>query len=299
MEEKYINSTWNLNRFCNFTCPYCFVPMDRRRNNAFLGNADIESIVKSFNNSKIRSVHMSGGEPFLHPRFIDLCLGFTEKHTISINTNLSSPFVYEFTQKLNCKKVSGLLCSVHITELEKFNIKQDFIKKYKYLEEKGFNVAATMVVWPPLIKRLKKIYDYFGEYKISLRLMSFRGGYNGKTYPESYAEKDLEEMESIIGKELENFETFKRELSFTGMPCRAGFSHCVINENGDVFRCYGDSKILGNINRNDLVFSKTPEPCPSKTCPCPPEGINFVIKPRIETLKAKITHLLFLNKNIP
>jgi len=101
-----IIADWALNKYCNFSCPYCFVSMEDRRQITYRGN-DAQRIISSFNNSgKIWLIHMSGGEPLLHPDFVDLCKGLTERHYISMNTNLSRQSVYDFCEKIDPKEYS-------------------------------------------------------------------------------------------------------------------------------------------------------------------------------------------------
>ena len=83
---------------------------------------------------------MSGGEPFFHPDFIGLCKGLTEKHCISVNTNLSNRLVYDFCKHIDCPE--GFLCALllHITERENQNLVNDFIEKVRVLEQAKRNV---------------------------------------------------------------------------------------------------------------------------------------------------------------
>ena len=156
-----IIADWALNTYCNFSCPYCYVPMKDRRNLARRGT-DAQRIIDSFNNSgKIWLVHMSGGEPFFHPDFIDLCQGLTEKHYISINTNLSRQSVYAFSEKIDPERVSFVHCSLHITERDNQKALADFIGKVKALEHAGFTVQVTQVMWPPIVHRFKDLFDFF------------------------------------------------------------------------------------------------------------------------------------------
>ena len=137
MAKFDVIADWALNKVCNFSCPYCFVPAKEKRETAKKGH-DVQEIVSAFDNSgKIWLVHMSGGEPFLHPDFIGLCKGLTEKHYISVNTNLSSSLVYDFCDHIDPEKVSFVHCSLHIIEREKKNLVNDFMEKVKVAPKGG------------------------------------------------------------------------------------------------------------------------------------------------------------------
>lgn len=57
---------WALNKFCNFSCPYCYVSMKDGREIAYKG-IDAQKTINAFNSSgKIWLVHMSGGELTFH-----------------------------------------------------------------------------------------------------------------------------------------------------------------------------------------------------------------------------------------
>jgi MoaA/NifB/PqqE/SkfB family radical SAM enzyme len=248
---------------------------------------------------------MLGGEPFMHPRFIELCQGLTENHIISMNTNLSSPKVYEFADKIDPKKVRYFICSTHIPELERLNLKKDFFKKYDYMNKKGFRMEASLVVWPPLLKRLKNICDEFQENGVTLMPTVFRGFYEGKRYPESYTKKELilirESNKQKESKLLAEIQSAHGALTFEGSMCKAGVNHIVVSENGDVSRCASSHTIMGNIYKNNVKFLEKPEECNFRICACAYEGrLLSSEKPRllkrnfqekIENLRSRINLL--------
>ena len=161
MKRYDLYSTWELNRFCNFRCPYCHPLIRATRNNIFLkGHDNIAKIVEAFNKTqKIWLVHMTGGEPFMHPNFIELCQGLAEQHYISINTNLSSDLVYDFREKIRRSRVKFIDCSLHITERERLGLKDDFIKKFVLLKDHNYRIFVHEVMWPPILDRFEEIYN--------------------------------------------------------------------------------------------------------------------------------------------
>lgn len=72
--------------------------------------ADTQKVLDGFERTGLTwLVHMSGGEPFYFPHFTELCQGLTEKHSISINTNLSHRDVIHFARAVNPQKVEFIL----------------------------------------------------------------------------------------------------------------------------------------------------------------------------------------------
>ena len=172
-----IEVNWLLNVYCNYDCRYCYCRGTNKKK-AFRGDPDTAKIVKAFDQSGLKwLIYMSGGEPFFYPNFIELCKGLTKRHMISINTNLSHNKVYEFADTIDPQRVRCLHISVHIEELQKLGLVDEFIKKYRYLQEKGFYVFASYVMYPAFLQRFDRDYAYFKEQGIILRPKLFRGPY--------------------------------------------------------------------------------------------------------------------------
>ncbi len=289
---KYdIIADWTLNKFCNFSCPYCYVSTEDRRQTTYRGN-DAQMIVSSFNDSgKIWLVHMSGGEPFLHPDFIDLCKGLTEKHYISINTNLSRPLVYAFCDKIDPGRVSFVHCSLHITERDDQIFLDDFTEKVNALEHSGFIVQVTQVMWPPVVNRFEALFDLFRKRGILVRPKIFKGRYRGREYPQHYtgAEKEtiLNFMELSADSDRQSGRTkghinpdldrlwIDGYVSFKGMPCSAGSKFVKIDFYGNIKRCQSDPTNLGNIFQGRLELLEDAHPCKARICLCPYYGFIF------------------------
>ncbi len=303
---REMNAYFLINKFCNFDCPYCFIPKEKRKNPLLKGNRNIESIIEFFNNSKRKwHIGFTGGEPFLSPRFIELCIGLTQKNIIRINTNLSSDLIYEFAEKIDPKKVESINWSVHLTEIERLKTKNVLIKKFHMLRDRGFNISASLVVWPKYLdkslfseKKIIKIYNEFKKNGICLCTYPFIGEYKGKMYPESFAPQELKLILNLLKNTQykcfkipsdyikKNTKIITGHLSFKGMLCSAGTNHVAITENGDVKRCHSNTKILGNIYKKNVKYLKSPSLCESEICGCYWEGIiNAIGKPKTIFLK--------------
>jgi MoaA/NifB/PqqE/SkfB family radical SAM enzyme len=294
---------WTLNKFCNFSCPYCYVPVKDRRNKTYKGN-DVQRIINSFNNSgKIWLVHMSGGEPFFHPDFIDLCKGLTEKHCISLNTNISNPLVYDFCENIDPKKVSFVHCSLHITERENQKLLDDFIEKVRVLEQATFNVFITQVMWPPILDSFNQTFEFFKKKGILVRPKLFRGNYRWKDYPQSYSEREkstilyfmklIGETDSQTGKAMGHINPDLDKLwidgyvSFRNLPCLAGVKSVAIDFNGNIKRCHSDPTNLGNIYQGEFKLFENAHRCKAKICGCPYYGFSFA-SGKHKTVKSRI-----------
>ncbi|MBP1750162.1 MAG: radical protein [Deltaproteobacteria bacterium] len=282
---------WTLNKYCNFSCPYCYVSMEDRRQVTYKGN-DAQRIINSFNSSgKILLIHMSGGEPFFHRHFIDLCKGLTERHYISINTNLSNQIVYSFCEEIDPTRVSFVHCSLHITERDNQMVLSDFIDKVNALERAGFLVYVTQVMWPPVVGEFKQLFDFFQTKGILIRPKVFRGNYEGRDYPEHYtreekdtiltfmklcddADRQSDKTKGHINPDLDRL-WLDGYVSFKGMPCSAGSKFVKIDFDGTIRRCQSDQTNLGNIYQGEFKLFENAHLCRAKICRCPYYGFMF------------------------
>ncbi len=286
-----ILADWEINRFCNFKCQYCFDGCEGGsdlQRKSFKGH-NISKIIKAFNNfDLIWWIHMSGGEPFIQPDFVNLCKGL-EKHYISFNTNLSANNIGDFAENVNPKRVAFLHCSLHIDERKRLDLVPDFIEKYHLLKNCGFNAYITQVMHPPIIKRFDKLFNYFLEKGLIIRPKTFRGYYHGRLYPAGYSiqERRCIQKYSRLSEELSPLdmatqidprldkEFLEGDLSFKGVLCNAGRKSVTISCNGDVRRCHGSSARMGNIFEGKIEFLPEAKICCSDICPCPYYGLNF------------------------
>src|SRR5437773_10713922 len=110
---------WHLTNRCNFYCEYCHLQIRYVLNRKHLSEPDPELVVRRFNElGPVCLVHMSGGEPFMFPGFVELCEGLTQRHHISINTNLASQDVPEFAKRVAPEPVAKIVAAIHQPERE-------------------------------------------------------------------------------------------------------------------------------------------------------------------------------------
>jgi len=136
---------WHLTNFCNFNCEYCFPAIKAKKNISFSREFTTRKIIDAFNSTGlIANINMSGGEPFLFPDFINLCVGLTQRHHIGINTNLSIPIAEEFATKIDPNKVSYIWAALHLDERNKLkNGLEKYVEYFKILKEKKFRVLPS------------------------------------------------------------------------------------------------------------------------------------------------------------
>lgn len=304
---------WHINSFCNYNCSYCF--LGARQQDGFRGRENIETAKDGFDKTGLNwLINITGGEPFFSPHFIDLCQGLSRKHKISLNTNLSHPDVFRFAERIDPARVGYIHCGLHIQECEKKGLIKDFGAKFRLLKDKGFYVYASYVMFPSVLKRFEEDYRRFKEEGIILRPKVFRGtvpslkrsssllpgrisGLLQREYPKSYSRQNRRKILSFMdrsqhdGRFLPLFgpglpdrglvdvgldrNFVGGSLSFRGDSCDTGFLCVRMTPEGDVFRCHGSSRFLGNLFEGSLRLFDQPHRCPNDICLCPYMGLKY------------------------
>jgi len=316
MARYDIEVDWHINEYCNFGCIYCFDKDDKKKKS--IGYDNTNNIVNGFRNSGLTwLIHMSGGEPLFFPNIINLCETLSRDHLISMNTNLSHNNIISFTEKVSSERVEFIHCSLHIQERERLGLVEDYIKKYNMLKKKGYYVFASYVMFPELIDRFEKDYEYFKKEGIILMPKIFRGDYNIfkksnegifrkirhvfiKNYPKDYSEKQKVFLQNCINNSQLDMDLYNEKTpnvgemrtidlthdikfinglpSFKGKLCLAGKKFARMTPDGDVFRCQDENLFLGNLFEEEVKLFEKPIPCSANICSCPYHGMRYVIK---------------------
>jgi MoaA/NifB/PqqE/SkfB family radical SAM enzyme len=256
---------WNITENCNLHCAYCITghSVETPAREVPEDEIDIAATIKTLNNSNRTFLIglTGGGEPFLAKNFLELSTEITQNHYLLLTTNLISPKVKKFAERIDPAKVTCLVASLHIKELERIGLVERYIEHFLFCKEKGFNIVAQEVGHPGLLPEVERYKEFFKNRGISITFNPFIGEYNGKIYPGAYA------MEEI---KLFGFTDDVLNRNHKGKACNAGYNVGVVDcGTGNIHPCYSllDEQI-GNIYKeihfnNHLLF------CPFESCDCP------------------------------
>jgi len=277
---------WNATNRCNFNCLYCFSHDDPQKKSGELPKINIPELIRSLDEAnKVFKIRFTGGgEPFLVPNIVEACLEITKKHYVGFNTNLICDNVKDFAEKIDPERVANINASLHIKELEKYNLVERFVSNYLLCERKGINIVASSVAYPPLADEAEKYRIFFKEKGIPVNFSFFQGSFNGKEYPRSYTEKEIEQF-GLSRLWL------KKNYEYQGI-CNAGFNAGIVDPDGSIHPCFSMTKeTLGNIY-DKIEFKKHLVICPVKRCSCQLKNIDpYIFKKALEenlTLPGKI-----------
>jgi len=292
---KYdIEADWLLLNTCNYTCRYCYRPVEKLRERIRVAGG-IGDIVGFFNESGLTwLLHITGGEPLVYPQFVELCQELTQEHFISLNSNVSLRNVIDFARTVPPTRVSFVHCGLHIEQRERRDAVPDFINHVDLLQDHGFRVMVSYVMCPDLFGRFQADFDFFLANGIVLIPKALQGSHHGKLYPASYTPDQRQAFLSYSLRAEEQFARLKgtcwppptinlfldRDLvqygrsDYRGMPCNAGYTFVRIRENGDIQRC-GARDVLGNVVGG--VFDRRTGPSMCNEFQCPYFCVKYVI----------------------
>jgi MoaA/NifB/PqqE/SkfB family radical SAM enzyme len=256
---------WEITRKCNFNCSYCI--NQQGGNDVKTTNYTPEEIAGFFDKTNKKwLILITGGEPFLYPQFPEVCAQLTKQHDLQITTNLSLPGVYKFANIVNPDKIFMLSASFHSLERKNKNERNEFVEKCLYLKHKGFNVVINYVTHPKNIIHIDEDIKHFNELGFETFAIILRGTVDGRAYPESFEEKDIEIIKPyLLDFEIE-YSCANGNLDFYGQKCEAGSKYFFMKPNGDISRCATLQKKIGNLFDDSFVMKEKLSPCIVHNC---------------------------------
>lgn len=257
---------WNMTRKCNYRCGYCYFPHD---NSPVDFTLPVEKILAFLDaRGEQWRVGMTGGEPFIYPKFLEICEALTQRHVLDLDTNLSvSGKIRQFAERIDPGKVHSIYAGLHIEERERNKGVEAFIKNYHTLKSRYFNIIVNYVLHPRLLPRYEDDAAFYAERGVPLKPRPFKGVFEEKKYPQAYDERARGYFAGHAGAGK------KVVFNFKGVPCEGGRSFVRLEPDGTIFKCAGDRSVLGNI-LNDFTLSDEAAPCQTLKCPC--RGPDYV-----------------------
>jgi len=268
--------TWR----CNSKCIMCNIWKKNERNEMSIKNYEKIFSDKNFW-SEIRTINITGGEPFLRNDITDLVLLFEKScpklEMISFSSNgflnnIIIERIEEILGKKEHKTKIGITISLDgigddhnkIRNIKNaFSKAMDTIEKLKKIEEKNKDLILTTetVVFSENYKKVKELRNFLKNKNIhnSLAVISFQDSY--------YDNMEKKEM-SLTEKEIMNLFNRKHFIDYSikkqvkenkrYLPCGVGNSSLSIMPDGDVYFCQFLKKI-DNVHKTpitDIWFSE-------------------------------------------
>jgi MoaA/NifB/PqqE/SkfB family radical SAM enzyme len=271
--------TWDIHYGCNYRCTYCNTPKSSDspdkwdRDRMKVAYPGLEALIEIWKDVYRRygscEVHITGGEPFVYPKFIEFIRELSKIHTLEIITNLSCD-----VEKI-IKNVTADRVRIGTTFHPEFADLKKFLDKHMKLRESGFETWANYVAYPAFLKDMPGYKSEFDKLGIYFYMQPYLGFYEGREYPAGYTDSELAYIkqcyddEDIVNKKTIEWKTGVKQRNLKGKSCRMGQMYAKIYPVGDAYRCCADGCAkIGNLFDGSFELYNDPLACDSEHCFC-------------------------------
>lgn len=265
-------ATLRLYRTCNYNCSYCFTSYEDRTSKFGLAATKdgMRKIIEFFNQRGEWHIQLTGGEPTIHPYFIEFCDRISRNHYLNIGTNNSISFtkLNEFIKTINPKRVDYIQCSLQEADEENKRL-NEFLEKMKIYIRNGFKAYVSYVAVPDRLENVERYFNLFMNNKIPFITQVYYGKYKGQIYPESYTKEQINYLDKFMLSSMYRALMDIGVRKPLGKTCSAGHTRILVNAiDGKIYRCLNDNSCIGNIYEDKLALDKELFTCRAKECSC-------------------------------
>lgn len=253
---------------CNERCVHCYIPHELKQD--LIDENLFDSILSQAMELKLLHITISGGEPMLHPHFIDFMRKCREAD-LSVNilsnlTLLNDEMIKEM--KLNPllsvqTSIYSMQANIHdgITH-QKGSLNKTIASVIKLIEN-HIPVQISCPILKNNVSSYQEVKEWATKQNISIGVdYSIIAQYNHNknnincrlsTEEIQYVISEQFSSDSFVREEFEKEITERRKKTDNDYICSVCNSSICIGSNGNVFPCVGwSSKILGNIKLQSL-----------------------------------------------
>ena len=258
---------WQMLDWCNYKCEYCCVGIPNRKptENSFMSDALVAKTLHTLEQLPGRwRIHFSGGEPTLHPLFIDACAHLVSKgHSVSLLTNFSARMktFKELIDKCGVG-LEEIEISLHLpqVDLSEFTAKLTDLISMKLPSTK---VTVYSVMIAENFQVLKQLPERFGRLEVHFHFQHLKSAKKFVEYPP--------EVEQYLEGKVCSVIPLLRGKNFHGVMCHTGHLFSFILPNGHCVRCGQlpfSASYLGSVESGSLRLYDEARPCPGSYCLC-------------------------------
>jgi MoaA/NifB/PqqE/SkfB family radical SAM enzyme len=269
---------------CNFRCNYCFLSQQALGAKIVVHGSPQQWADGFDSTGKTWLIHITGGEPTIYPKFVELCQHLSQRHYLSINSNLSHRAIEEFADVIDPQRVSFINAALHLVERHQRSGFDAFIGRVQKLQSARFIVFALVVMTPPIIPRFPLLSRIFQDHGICILPKIMRGTVAGKRFPGAYSATEKEQLRQYLAEarvahapllarmaEPPTVDLFSDNfltpgLTYRGRLCGAGHNFVQVRPDGTVLRC-GSEQQLGNVLTKSVALLPSPKICDTSYCP--------------------------------
>ena len=170
---------WELTTRCNYDCSYC---TQRTYAGLHWGDCSNETVDAVLSLLRAREgswlVKLSGGEPFLHPRFLEITREVAQmSHRVATTTNFSVPQrVLEQFLESSGTGLAYLTASLHLEQVRDVEAFVDKARWFQSTKPADAKFVVTTVGIESEFDRVKALADEFSEAGISFEVAPRKDG---------------------------------------------------------------------------------------------------------------------------
>jgi len=261
--------SWNMNTTCNYRCSYCTQRFldDRKR-----WADDLPAFIAAFTALPQQTgvpweVKLSGGEPFLHPGFTDVVRALSDAGVfVSVVTNFSIAHLVEPFIEAAGARLRVLSISLHLEFCEVDDVIVRAVaaqERVRAMSPQG-SVVVTCVATRANLPVLDGLATKFAA-----------AGLRFKVQPEKQDREIVsydDDGRALLYRLGGHNGTGNIAHDFGGQPCWAGARYIIVDDVGEVYRCYPARRYraerFGNVKDGALVLRDAASPCLYRSCHC-------------------------------
>ena len=298
--KEWVRIEWNMGRRCNFDCSYCGADLhDNTSKHLAFENFDsaVRTMREFYSDKQIR-MSLTGGEPFVHPRIIEILELFPKYGVDEVSTITNGSLPLEKYQRA-LELIDNLIFSWHFEFLRVDHMKHVLSN----LDRK--QVKVHLMYLPGKLEEIKGVVDWLQDNGVKYNVRRIRPMTNRQTgefnppYASGmkfegvqwggaegyYSNEELEYLNSFnkAGTAEMNCELFTKDTSwldnvntltknkwntFKRWKCMAGIETLMIDNDGSVYRATcKQGGVLGNIETG-FTLEDDPVICAKQWCNC-------------------------------
>lgn len=198
--NMYKEITLQLNENCNLNCKYCFAEKSKN----FISERDFHIFYSFCLKSSPDCVHITGGEPMLHPKFYSFISLLGENYPLVIYSNFTQRNVINKI-KVSCNENLYFLVNINDESIYGADEYSTVLDNIEYTKNNGMKVALSYTFYkndyPEVINKLIRLAK---EYNISnLRISQANVAINKEIHLSS---SEVKKLYSYVANNYEHWE---------------------------------------------------------------------------------------------
>lgn len=265
--------SWNMNTTCNYRCSYCTQRFldDRHR-----WANDVPAFLEAFGSLPTATgvpweIKLSGGEPFLHPDFIDVVKGLVARDLyVSVVTNFSrdDDVIAAFVDAAG-DHLRVLSCSLHLEflpgdKLDRFIEKAAWTQAQLLSSSSSSSLVVTCVATQQTMPQLELLSQRFADVGVRFKVQPEKQDRDIVAYDDA--------GKALLYRLGGHNGTGNIAHDFGGQPCWSGARYFIVDDKGEAFRCYPARRYkverLGNLLDGSFRLFHAARPCLYRSCHC-------------------------------